>query len=155
MKKLSIATLLTLVCAATVLLAQGPPAPPDPAAHAQRQVKRLTTLLSLNAAQQQQATTIFTTASTSEVALRDQFRTAHDSLKDAIKANNTAAIDQIAGTLGSLSAQSIGIRAKAEAAFYQILTPDQQQKFSEFQSEGPGWFGGPGHGPGGPGPMPH
>lgn len=154
MKKLSIAMLLALASAATLLLAQAPPTPPDPASHAERQVKRLTTLLSLTTAQQQQAATIFATSAKSQSALREQFRAAHESLDAAVKSNNTSAIDQVAATLGNLSAQSTATRAKADAAFYQILTPEQQQKLNEFQSEGPGGFGKFG-GPGGPGPFPH
>lgn len=157
MKKLSIATLLALAFAATVLLAQGPPQPPDPATHAEHQVKRMTTLLSLNAQQQQQATTIFTNAAKSEQSIHQQMRSAHDALKAAVKSNNAGAIDQAASTIGNLTAQSMSIHGKAQAAFYQILNSEQQQKLDELQSEGPG-FGGPWHhggpgGPGGPGPQ--
>lgn len=144
--------LLILAFAATVLLAQAPPTPPNPATRAEHQVKRLTTLLSLNATQQQQATTIFTNAANSETALGQQFRSAHDALKAAVKSNNGAGIDQATSTLGNLTAQSMSIRAKADAAFYQILNSEQQQKLDEFQSEGPGGWG-PHHGPGG-GPAP-
>jgi Spy/CpxP family protein refolding chaperone len=156
MKKLVIAILLASAFTATALLAQGPPAPPDPATHAERQVKRLTTILSLDASQQQQATTIFTNAAKSASSVHQQLRSAHDSLKAAVKTNNPAGIDKAAATLGNLNAQAIAIRAKADAAFYQILTPDQQSKLDELQSEGPGGFGGPGgpHGHDGPGPMP-
>ncbi len=150
MKRISAAILVLLVSAATLMVAQGPPGPPDPAKHVERQVQRLTTILSLTSAQQQQATTIFTNAADSEKALRQQFRTAHDSLKAAVKSNNSAAIDQAASALGNLSAQSIAIKAKADAAFYQTLTSDQQAKYSELQSEGPMGFG---HGP--HGAFPH
>jgi Spy/CpxP family protein refolding chaperone len=70
---------------------------------------------------------------------------AHQSIGDAVKANDTAAIDQAATTIGNLTAQSTAIDAKANAAFYRILTPDQQAKFAT--SPGPGR--GPGPGPDG------
>jgi Spy/CpxP family protein refolding chaperone len=154
MKKLSIVTLVIFACAATVLVAQGPPTPPDPATRAEHQVKRLTTLLSLSTAQQQQATTIFTDAAKAEMALHQQLRSAHQNLGAAVKANNAATIDQVATTLGNLMAQSISTQAKAQAAFYQILSPEQQQKLSELQSEGPGFGGGFGFGGPGPGHFP-
>jgi Spy/CpxP family protein refolding chaperone len=158
MRKLSLASLLLLAFAATVLLAQAPPPqPPDPAARAEHQVKRMTTMLSLNSQQQQQATAIFTNSAKAESSVHQQMRSAHDALKAAVKSNNTAAIDQAAATIGNLTAQSTSIRAKAEAAFYQVLNSEQQQKLDELRSEGPGGFGGPWHhgpgGPGGPGPQ--
>jgi len=45
----------------------------------------------------------------------------------------------------------ISIKAKADAAFYQVLTAEQQAKLSELESQHIG-VGGPG-GPGGPPPM--
>lgn len=150
MKRISAAILVLLVSAATLMVAQGPPGPFDPAKHVERHVQRLTTILSLTSAQQQQATTIFTNAADSEKALRQQFRAAHDSLKAAVQSNNSAAIDQAAAALGNLSAQSIAVKAKADAAFYQTLTSDQQAKYNELRSEGPMGFG---HGP--HGAFPH
>ena len=47
-----------------------PHTPPTPAAIAQRQVQRYTTLLSLNANQVEQATTIFTTEATTALNSR-------------------------------------------------------------------------------------
>jgi len=150
MKKVTIGTLLVFALTASVLLlAQMPPTPPDPATLAQHRVKFLTTLLTLNTAQQQQATAIFTSAATNESALQSQFWTTRQSLNTAVKNNDTTGIDQLASTLGSLSAQRTSIQARADAAFYQILTADQQNKLSQLESEGPG--GGPAIVAGGPG----
>ena len=134
------------------MLAQGR-TPPTPAEMVARRVTFLTSQLSLTASQQQQATTIFTAATTAATALRESSRTAHQALSDAVKANDTAAIDRTAATLGNLTTQQTSNDAKAEAAFYQILTPEQKTKYSESRGVGrPGGFGPDGFGPrGGPG----
>ncbi len=121
--------------------------PSDPAARVQEHVNFMTTVLSLTPAQQQQATTIFTNAANSANALHEQMRTAHEALKTAIQKNDTAAIDQNAATIGNLTTQMISGHAKAQAAFNQTLTPDQQAKLSQLHSHEHGM-----HGPGGP-PM--
>ncbi|HEY6253353.1 MAG TPA: hypothetical protein VI685_25635, partial [Candidatus Angelobacter sp.] len=55
-----------------------------------------------------------------------------------------------ATNLGNLTAQAISNHAKAEAAFYQILNPDQQSKWTQLRSR----WGGHGHGHRGFGPPP-
>jgi Spy/CpxP family protein refolding chaperone len=156
--KIASATLVLLVLIAPVLLlAEAPPEPPDPATQAQHQVSFLTKLLTLTADQQQQATTIFTTAATAESAVHDKVKVARQSLDAAVKSNETAKIDQIAASMGNLTAKLTSVQAKARAAFYQVLTADQQTKLVQFESArppsargGPGGPGGP-EGPGGPG----
>ena len=147
MKTLS-AFVLTAALAASLAFAQRNGNPPDPAARAQHRVSFLTTLLTLTTSQQQQATAIFTNAAGVEAATHGSFKTAHQGLADAIKANNTANIDQIATTIGNLTAQMASNHAKAEAAFYQILSPEQQAKLTQFESQNHGhgeWGMGPGH----------
>jgi Spy/CpxP family protein refolding chaperone len=133
--------------AAALVCAQGPHNAPDPAAAAAHHVDHLTKFLTLTAAQQQQATTIFTDAATANSTARASLKTARQALSDAVKSNNTAAIDQAASMIGTLTAQIASSDGRAEAAFVQILTPDQQTKLSQLQSEDRGHFG-----PGGPGP---
>jgi len=135
---------LFAVIAGTMAAAQNRHQPPDPAARIQEHVNFMTTVLSLTPAQQQQATTIFTNAANSEKTLHDQMKTAHDALKTAIQKNDTAAIDQSAATIGNLTTQMVSAHAKAEAAFNQTLTPDQQAKMSQLHSHEHGM-----HGPGG------
>lgn len=153
MKKATLAGLLTLALGWSLLLsAQGPPGPPDPAKMAQHRVAHLTTMLNLTPDQQSQATALFTNAAQAESPLMQQMRTAHESLRAAAKSNNTTAIDQAATTVGNLTAQMIAIHTKADAAFNALLTADQQAKYAEMESHGPGMhIRGPG-GPGGPGP---
>jgi Spy/CpxP family protein refolding chaperone len=145
MKKLMILTLA--LATALPMIAQTPDNPPSAAERAQHHVKMLTTLLGLTAAQQQQATTIFTNAENAEQNLHQNERTTHDSLRTAIKNNDAAAIDQIAGTMAQGVAQRISTQAKADAAFYQLLNPEQQTKMSDLQAEhlmdGPGRHGPP------------
>lgn len=123
--------------------------PPDPAKMAQHRIDFLTKQLSLTAQQQQQAASIFSDAGNNAKGTRDQMRTAHENLKAAIQKNDTAGIEQAANAIGSLNTQMILAHAKAQAAFYQILTPEQQAKMNDLESHqrrGMGWrrHGGPG-----------
>lgn len=119
--------------------------PPTPASIAQRQVQRYTTLLTLNANQVEQATTIFTTEATSEQSSRASERAAHQALEAAIKANDTATIQSTATTLGQMSGEMMTAHALARAQFYALLTADQKTKYSQLEQEH--MMGGPGHGP--------
>src|ERR1035438_9708877 len=105
--------------------------PPTPAQMAQHRVQFLTTLLSLTADQQTQATTIFTNAATANATIHTSLKTAHTSLQTAIQNNDTATIDQTATAIGNLEGQSTATQAKADAAFYSILTADQKTKLGE------------------------
>ena len=158
MKNALAAILATVALATTVLFAQKSGTtftPPSPADLVARRVNSLTTLLTLTSSQQQQATTIFTNAITAESAVLTNLRTARQGLLTAVQNNDTNSISQIATTIGNLTAQLTSLQANAEAAFYQTLTADQQAKFNELESHGPGMFPGLGPGPGaGPGPRP-
>lgn len=148
-RKSFVFALLTLAFAASIVYAQGPGSAPDPATHIQRHVQHLTTVLSLTPAQQQQATTIFTNAMNGASSVHSDMKTAHQNLQTAIKNNDQAGITAAATTMGNLTSQMIAAHAKAQAAFLQILTPDQQSKLSQLESEHHGMgmgmeFGGPG-----------
>lgn len=142
MKKSALISMLALAfAAASIVMAEAPADTHNPADRVQHRVNFMTKLLALTPAQQQQATTIFTNAATSLQGLHGGMRTSHQNLKQAIQSNDTAAIDQNAAAIGNAMAQGIAVRAKAQAAFYQILTPDQQSKLSQFASEHPGHRG--------------
>jgi Spy/CpxP family protein refolding chaperone len=136
MKKLFPAFLLLAASA----FAQGPGFAPNPT----HLVARLTTLLSLTSAQQTQATTIFTSEQTAITPIGAQIKTAHTSLAAAVKTNDTATIDTVSAQLGTYQGQITDIQSKAQAAFWAILTPDQQTKYSSLH--GMGGFGAPGAG---------
>lgn len=129
--------------------------PPDPAKMAQHHIDFLTKQLSLTAQQQQQAATIFSGVANNAKTTHEQMRAAHESLKTAIQKNDTAGIEQAANTLGALTTQMTVAHAKAQAAFYQTLTPEQQTKMNDLESHhGMGRGHGHGFGHGGPGGPP-
>jgi Spy/CpxP family protein refolding chaperone len=115
------------------------------------QVARLTSLLTLTTAQQTQATTIFTNAMNAVTPLQTTISTDRTSLQTAVKNNDSATIDQLASAIGTAQGQILSIQNKADAAFYAILTADQQTKLSQTHFLGGGGFGF-GRGPGGPPP---
>jgi len=127
--------------------------PPTPSQMVANQVARLTKLLDLNSAQQASATTIFTTEQTALATLRTSMQTARTALKTAITSDNTATIGTEATQIGTLTGEQVLAQATASAAFYAILTADQQTKYETLGplGGGPGGAGGLG-GPGGPGP---
>ncbi len=116
----------------------------------QREMDHLATRLTLTDAQKERATTVYTAAHTATAALRESTKQAHEALRTAIKNNDTVTIDRAALQLGNLAAQEMSIRSKADAAFRQTLTADQQAKFdkSPMAGRGPG-------GPAGPRPQGH
>ena len=148
MKKVT--TFLAAACiSAGLALAQGPGpggprgTPPDPQTMIQNRVDHLATLLNLTDSQKTQATTIFMNALTASQALETNLRTSRQSLAAAVKQNAPAAIDQAASAIGTATGQLLAINSKADAAFYAILTPDQQAKFDAMPHFGMGGPGGP------------
>ncbi|MGA7409163.1 MAG: Spy/CpxP family protein refolding chaperone [Bryobacteraceae bacterium] len=126
-----------------------PPSQPTPAQMTAHQVTRLTTLLSLNAEQQTQATAIFTTEQAALSTLSPSMQAAHKALQAAVKTQDSAAITALAAQIGTLTTQEVQARATAQGAFYATLSTDQQTKYDQLQP-GPWGFGGHG-GSGGPG----
>lgn len=136
---LKVIVFLTLAAAAAAAQRR---TPPDPAEMVQHRVDFLTKRLSLNAQQQQQATSIYTEEASNAKSLHEQMRTAHQSLQAAVEKNDAAAIEQASNTIGNLMAQMTMAHAKAEAALFQTLTPEQQSKLSQMESHhGPGMHG--------------
>jgi|HubBroStandDraft_5_1064220.scaffolds.fasta_scaffold15011_2 Spy/CpxP family protein refolding chaperone len=154
MKKAAIILLLVTIFSAPTIFAQGPDGPGG-GNGVQRHVAFLADKLSLTSAQQTQVTTILTSAETNGTTVRASMKAAHDSLNTAVQANDSAAMEQAATAIGSLTAQTTLARAKSDAAIYQLLTPDQRTKYAQMQSDmgrgGPRGRGGPG-GAGDPGP---
>ena len=141
---------------AASLFSQGAGSPPNPPSNPPSDadivanlVAHLTTLLDLTGAQQTQATTIFTAAQPALDAVRTPMQTAQAALQTAVQKNDSAGIAAAATQIGTLTVQQVVAQAKADAAFYAILTPDQQTKFAALKAAG---LGGPGPGPGQGGP---
>jgi periplasmic protein CpxP/Spy len=147
--------LIAAALAATITIptsAQTRPTPPSAGEMAQHRVKTLTALLNLTSAQQQQAEAIYTSAAKSQQPLLESEKEAREALRTAVRNNDTSTIDQVAATLGQAMAENTSIRAKADAAFYQILTAEQQAKLSDLESQHLAPFDLPG-GPAGPPAM--
>ena len=132
-RKASLPLLLTLGLA-TMMFAQGSSAPPSSANRVQHRVSFLTTLLTLTPAQQQQATSIYSNAATANAIIQTNLKTARQSLWTAVQNDDTASITTITNTIGTLVAQMSANNAQANAAFYKILTADQQAKLTQFHS---------------------
>ncbi|MBI4893613.1 MAG: Spy/CpxP family protein refolding chaperone [Acidobacteria bacterium] len=139
----------TFLLSAALAFGQGPGGtPPDPAKMIEMRVNMLANQLSLTEEQKSQATKIFTDAQTSSQTARTAMETARESLLAAIKTNNVATIDQLSRDIGAATTDLTAIEGKSQAAFYAILTPEQQTKYDSFAHRGPGGPGGPGMGPG-------
>ena len=133
MIKSSMATLTLFLFVATSVLAQDPPRPSSPEDMLQYRVSYLTTVLSLSNTQQKQATAIFANAARDVSTVHDGLRSAHEALSAAVKSNDNAAIEQAALAIGNFVAQLAAADAKGEAAFYEILTADQQNKMTQLE----------------------
>jgi Spy/CpxP family protein refolding chaperone len=148
MKKTAIALALACILTAPAVFAQStastaaePDGPGHEAHMVQHRVNYLTTVLSLNSEQQTKITNILTTAMANKSTTHASMKAAHSSLQTAIQSNDAASMEQAANTIGNLMAQETLAHAKTEATIYQVLTPEQQTKFSQLESEehhGPG-----------------
>ena len=106
---------------------------PKSAVKQARYLNSLTALLSLSTAQRQQAATIFAGAANARISVHSSLKAARKALSEAVKSNDTGAITQSSTALGSLTSQHIAYGALANAALFQLLTPDQQAKLSLYQ----------------------
>ena len=138
MKKPFITALIMFAFAAPFVFGQKSHTPPTPAQMVEGRVARLTALLTLTTAQQASATTIFTTEQTALATVSAGMKTARTTLQSDVEANNTSGISAQASQIGSLTTQEVEATATANAAFYAILTPDQQTKYKTFGGAGGG-----------------
>ena len=118
---------------------------PDGQSWAERRTQFLGMRLSLTDPQKQQVLTLFTASDQSSEALETKLSQARKNLRDASRRNAPyGEIDQLATTVGFLFGQVEAIKAKADAAVYNLLTPDQRQKMDRGYGGGRGGMGGPG-----------
>ena len=94
-----------------------------------RRITFLTSLLTLTTAQASEATSIFTNAATTVGPLQTELSTARTSLREAVRANNTSAIDQFSTQIGTLTGRIAAAQNRADAAFYALLTAEQRTRF--------------------------
>lgn len=134
-----------IVLAATMASAQGRAfdgqrqgGPPD-------RMEMLAQRLNLSDSQKASVAAILNDAEAASRPVRQQMFKLQAALTDAAKNNlGDAKIEQIASQIGTLHAQELAGRAKADAKIYPLLTDEQKAKYS--QGFGPGGFGGPGGG---------
>lgn len=115
------------------LLAQAPAA----ARHFQRHGRFgavMATYLNLTDAQKTQMKSIFQDARQSAQPVRQQLKQTRQSLQAAVKAGDSAQIQQLASTEGTELGQLAAIHASARAKMFKMLTPEQQQKLTTLQS---------------------
>lgn len=138
MKRRLFTAFISLTLAAPFAFAQHSHTPPTPAQQVANKVARLTTLLMLTAAQQAQATTIFTTEQTALSTVAASMKTARTTLQTDVQANNASGISADASQIGALTTQEVEATATANAAFYAILTSEQQMKYNTLGGPGGG-----------------
>jgi Spy/CpxP family protein refolding chaperone len=125
--KFLIATAMT----AAMVFAQPMRTPQTPDQMAQRRVNMMSRWLSLSSDQQASAQTIFSNSETALQGIRTNMQTARQNLQTAIQSNDVNGIEAAATSIGNLTTQMTENQAKAEAAFYQVLTPDQRTKYAQ------------------------
>jgi Spy/CpxP family protein refolding chaperone len=96
----------------------------------------LTTLLTLTPGQQTQLAGIFASASATHSQLKAEMKAAHQSLARAVAGNDEMGIGRDSLAIGRLVARRYLTGAGANAAFRQILTPDQQARLNQLRTSG-------------------
>jgi Spy/CpxP family protein refolding chaperone len=118
----------------------------DPAQMVEARVSMLAQALNLTEAQKAQALKIFTDAQAASGKFRDEIQVSRQEMQAAIKANDLASIERYARDIGTATGEMTAIEARAQAAFYSILTAEQKTKYDAMPGRGFGM------GPGAMGP---
>jgi Spy/CpxP family protein refolding chaperone len=105
---------------------------PKNAAKQAKYVGMLTALLSLTAGQQQQIAAILSNAGATRATLHINLKAARKALSGAVQGNDSGAISQASGTLGTIMTQYVSNGAQANAAIFQLLTSAQQATLTQF-----------------------
>ena len=91
--------------------------------------------LGLSEAQQADIKKIRTAARDQSKPIRKQLRANRKALGEAVKAGDTARIDTLATEQGKLQGQLVAIGANTRMDVKNVLTPEQQQKWTSFQEK--------------------
>lgn len=121
-------------------------AQPDPAKMVEARVSMLAQALNLTEAQKAQALKLFGDAQEASQRYREEIQVARQELQTAIKANDLASIERHAREIGTATGEMTAIDARAQAAFYALLTAEQKTRYDQMPGRGFGM------GPGGMGP---
>ena len=101
---------------------------------AQGQIRRrIMQNLNLTDSQKQQAKAIFEQAKSSVQAQQQQLQQNREALRAAVKANDSARIQQLSSEQGALRGQVMAARADAQAKFMALLTPEQRDKAQQMR----------------------
>jgi Spy/CpxP family protein refolding chaperone len=95
--------------------------------------QRVLAALNLTDAQKAQIKTILQDANQSAKPVREAAQKTRQDLTAAIKAGDTAQIQPLSATLGTMQGQLLAIRGGARVQIYQLLTPDQRTKLDTLQ----------------------
>jgi Spy/CpxP family protein refolding chaperone len=118
---------------AAMAIAQTTPAAQTPVkAHV---TKELIQAVDLTKAQKHQAKTIRQATRQQAQPLAQQLKQNRQSLTAAIQAGDTAQIQQLSATVGTLTGQVLAVRSAGKAQFYALLTPDQKAKAAAFEQK--------------------
>lgn len=104
---------------------------PKSSSRLKKYLNGLSALLSLTPAQQQQATAIFTDAVSTQASIRSSLKSVRSTLSAAVMINDASGISQASASLAALMGQKYSNGALANAAVFQMLTPDQQSKLAQ------------------------
>ena len=107
---------------------------PHTASKQAKYISFLSAFLSLSPGQQAETADIFAAASTAAGQLKATAKTHKRSLGTAAAANDIGGISQSSLAIGKVASQRHTADARANAAFFQILTADQQEKLTKFRS---------------------
>ena len=105
--------------------------PEPPAVQQQRRHNggaRLAQYLNLTPAQAAQANAEFQAARQSAQPIRGQLKQVRLAMSQAVRANDTAKIDQLTAQAAGMKGQIASMRNQARAKIYSTLTPDQRAK---------------------------
>ncbi len=105
------------------------PAQQPPVRHSRQQrAARLAQYLNLTPEQQAQAQADMQALHQQMQPIRQQLKQVHANLMQAIRANDTAHIDQFSAHAANLKGQMSAMRNESRARFYAGLSPDQKAK---------------------------
>lgn len=113
---------------------RGPGGPPPPEGG-----RMMLHFLDLTDAQKAQIKTIQDAEDAKEEAFHAKLREAHDALRAATAQGqfNEAQVRTLAAAIAQNEIELTVIRARKDAAIYQVLTPEQRAKLDQFEAERP------------------
>ena len=112
--------------------------PEQPAVQQQRRHDggaRIAQYLNLTPAQEAQATAEFQAARQSAQPIRGQLKQVRLAMSQAVRANDTAKIDQLSTQEANLKGQILALRHQAFARLYTTLTPEQKAKADQLPAQ--------------------